>query len=462
MFFLLPLYTRYLSPADYGIVGIALTISSVLGILLPLGLQGALTQIYFAAPDVPSRRRDIGTLWTAIALFATGMTLLMDRFGQPLFSSLLREIPFSPHVRLTLWSALFGVLGLLTLNLVQLQERPGLYVVLTVASAVLTVGAILERVVHCGLGALGYLQGTAAAAGVMVVPLTVFFFANARPAMRSGVLKSALAYGLPLLPHGLASWTLGLSDRLILERYVPMSEVGLFQLGAQLASALTIAAQAVNTAWLPFLFRTHKERGLAAAPELARLVTYYAFMLVWVDLGLVLLCRHAILLLASSAYQPASRVIPWLSAGLLLNGLYLIPVSFLFLTSRTRWIPLGTIASGAVAVGLNLLLVPRWGVLAPGWSSIAGNLVLLAIIWAAARRAYPLPYEYGRIGILLASGAALFGVGACIRLESPLLEGALRAAVWLAFPPLLAVLGFFTPAERGRIRKLLGLAEGAP
>ncbi len=468
-FLLLPLYTRYLSPAEYGIVALTVTCTVVLGLLYPLGLRGAVSRTYYEAGTVEERRERVGTLWIAMILSAAAMALLLDRAGPSLAAALLPEVPFHPYLRLAVWTAFLGVLGLTPLVLLQAQERPLAFVLLTLWTALATTVATVWLVVKGG-GAAGYLQGALVGAGLAAIPYLALTMEQIRPVFRMRVLLPALAFGLPLVPHALAGWALEMSDRAILTRLIPLHDVGVYSLGYQLGAAMGLVTTAFNAAWVPFLFRTLKDEGEAAHPKLARLVTYYAVALCFVGLGWALLVEHAMALLAGPQFRDAYRITPWVVGGYIFGGLYLIPTNLLFWRRQTRVIPLITLAAGAANVGLNLWLVPRYGAIAAAWSTLAAYALLLALTWKSAERLHPFPYEYRRLGLMAGLALALFMTGQLLPFPSPALEVAGRVLLWLAFPVGLLALGMLDRAElavltrliRGRARSSAGQSGPVP
>jgi O-antigen/teichoic acid export membrane protein len=445
-FLLLPLYTRYLDPAEYGIVALTVTVTVVLGLLFPLGLRGAVSRTYYEGGTDEERRARIGTLWIAMIAAAGFMALVLDRLGPPLAAAVLPEVPFDPYLRLAVWTAFLGVLGVTPLVLLQAQERPRAYVLVTVWSALVTTGVTVWLVVRGG-GAAGYLRGALIGAALAAVPYLVLTARQIRPVFRAGVLAPALAYSLPLVPHALAGWALEMSDRAILTRLIPLHDVGVYALGYQLGAAMGLLTTAFNAAWVPLLFGILKDEGESAHPKLARLVTYYAAALCFVGLGWSLLVEHAIGLLAGPEFREAYRITPWVVGGYVCSGLYLVPTNLLFWQRRTRVIPLVTLAAGAVNIGLNLWLVPRYGAVAAAWSTLVAYAVLLLLTWRSAERHHPFPYEYGRLGLMLGLALTLFLTGQLMPFPSPAVEIAGRVLLWLAFPVILLALGTLDRAE---------------
>lgn len=447
-FALLPLYTRLLSPADFGIIAVTSTVAAVLAIVFPLSMHGAMPRFYFSGQSQIERRQNGGTIWIAMLFSAASLALLLDRFGDIFFPLIFREVPFSPYIRLAIWSAFFNTLSLLPLNLLQIQERPGLYVFITVGGALLNIGLIIGLVVFERQGVLGYLLGLLLAGAFMGIPYLVLALHNVTVIIRWNTLKAILGYSLPLVPHGLAGWVLELSDRVILERYVSLGELGLYAIGYQFGTVMTLIASAINYAWVPFLFKLDAQEGESAKPRLARLVTYYTLALLWTALGLVLLVNELLIVLTAPGYHSAYRIVPWVVGGLLMNGLYFIPVNFLFLKAKTGLVPLVTISSGIVNVGLNLWLVPAYGIMAAAWATFVAYSIMLIMVWIASQRVYPFPFEYKRLGHIALATVMLAVIGSNLRFSSITLETVAHGAVWLSLPVVLAVTGFLTSGEK--------------
>jgi O-antigen/teichoic acid export membrane protein len=432
----------------------------------PLGMHGSLARLYFDRGDQQARAEVAWTLWVAIGASALLFAVMLDAIGPLLFGRLFREVPYSPYLRLAIWTACFSSLSLLPLGLLQIQERSVWYVAATAAAALTTAACVLFFTVVRGEGASGYLKGSLVAAIVVAGGYAVLMWRAAPFRLTRTIIPAALSYSLPLVPHGLAGWALGLSDRAILERYVSLDALGVYALAAQVAGVMTLAATAINTAWVPMLFRTDAGAGAAAEPQVARLVTYYVLALTWTATALILLLKPALRLLTSPAYHAAYPLVPWIVAGCLCNGLYFIPANFLFLRSKTSRLPIVTVTAGVVSISLNLLLVPRYGIAAAAWANCAAYLVMLVIAWIVARRVQPFPYEYHRIARVLMSGGALVAAGFLLGMRPGILDAGLRVALCMAFPALLHLTGFFTGAERARVvaasRALVWHARGGP
>ncbi len=447
-FVLLPLYTRYLTPADYGVLAVTGTIMAVLSILYPLGLHGAVTRFYFTPTSIRERKANEGTIWIAMLLASLGTALLLDNFGAALFLLLFPDIPFDPFIRLSIWTSFLSIFSLLPPIFFQVEERPAPYVFLTVGGALLTIVFVVYFVVFQSQGVLGYLRGSFFAALLLVVPYIFLTLKNVRISWRWDILRFALVFSLPLVPHNLANWVLELSDRAILARYVSLEALGLYSLGYQLGTVTGLLVAAFNNAWVPFLYKTVAQQGVTANSRLARITTYYALVLCFGALGVALFAKSLIAILAAPVFHSAYIVTPWVAGAYVFTGLYMIPMGLLFWKERTKFIPVVTIVSGVCNVALNLWLIPRYGILGAAWSTFLSYGLMLILVWGISLRIYPLPYEYRRLGQIGMIAVGMATIGSFIQVDEVLLDLSLKGGIWLAFPMLLATSGFFTSDER--------------
>lgn len=431
-FLLLPLYTQYLAPSDYGVVTLAATVTSVLGIIYPLGLHGAVTRFYFTTDDAHERRRLMGTFWLAMIGVSLVLAVLLDHTAGPALARLFPDVPFSPFLRIGIWTAFFNVFSLVPLAVMQAEERPAPYVAASVVSALLGAAGTLIGVVFLRLGATGYLLGVlagSAAAAIMFVALTLRSIAF-RPAW--GGLAAGLAFALPLIPHGLASWVLDLSDRVLLGHYVATADVGRYALAVQFGAILGIVGTALNNAWVPFVYRRHAE-GETGRDSFGSLSTAFAAVVTFGGVALALLGGDAIRLVTAAGYHPAAALVPWLVGGYWFAALYYLPCAFLFVSGRTGWVSLVTLISGAVNVGANLFLMPRYGVAAAAWTTFGSYGLMAVLAWIAGQRAYPVRYAYGSLAMLGALGVAAVAAGLVLAPAGRFAAVALHLAIVAVF-----------------------------
>ena len=412
-FLLIPIYGRYLTPSEFGIVGIVLAIFSAFGTLFGLGLRGAVTRQYFDHSEAPERLQEyLGSVYSFFVLFGCVGAGALTLFGRDLFEFLLAQVSFTPFVPLAIWAAFFSAATGILLSLYRAREEAGRYVTLEVASALTLAVFVVYFVVIRRGGAVGQAYGLFWSSGVMFAAALLLLVMEARPRLNLEMVVSALGFGLPLTVHLLASWVLLAVDRILLERMVPLEEVGLYTLGYQIGLIVGVAASAANSAWTPIFYDVAR-RKQGAAHLLGRLASVNVALSFAAALVIILFGPELVGLLADPEYAGAWVVVPVIALSYALQALYFVSVTPIFFRKHTRILPLLTGGAAGINVVLNLLLIPPFGVLGAAWATFFAFGFLFVATSLASRKQFAVDYEVGTLGglgVVLVVGAAVVPV----------------------------------------------------
>jgi len=463
-FLLLPIYTLTLSPADFGVVSLMISVSSLLAIAYRLGLDGALLRLHFDLSD-RDRPRLYVSLAAVTALTAVVSSVVLGALVAPFFGALFTGIGFLPYGLLTLAITATTSLQYVPSVLYRATERPGRFLVYSSGVMLAGIVATLIFLIPLHLGAAGALLGQLTG-GLFGVGVAMVVIGRMRPlAVDRRLVREGLAFGLPLVPHGISGWILNVSDRWLLGLLLAMtalqaqSAIGVYSLGYQLGQAVSLIALSFNAAWSPFFYaRGDSEAGPAILREMTSVV---AGLLGLLAVALALGAPDLTHLLAPASWGQgrveAADVLRVVAAGSFVYSLYFMVVSAVFLTRRTALLPLLTISAGAANVVLNIVLIPRIGIMGAAWATLTGYSVLAVGTALYARRGYPLRIDLPRLAVLAVAGTALV-VAARVGLPLAPSPGAaaLHAGGVLVFAALTAVV------LRGPVRRLRVLVRQPP
>jgi O-antigen/teichoic acid export membrane protein len=259
-------------------------------------------------------------------------------------------------------------------------------------------------------------------------------------------------FGMPLVPSALLLWVTNFSDRFFLVKLADTQEVGLYSVGVRIASAMALLLTAFRTAWPAFAYSIEDDR--EAKRTYAFVLTYLVFLTTWVATGLALLSPWLVAWIAAPAFAESSRVVGPLAFAVVIFAGYVVMVIGVGRARRTQFNWVVTGAAAIVNVALNLILIPRYGMMGAAAATIAAYATMFAGMAWWSQRIYPVPYQWRRVATAVAAGLALVAVG-------KLADGGLPVAVALslAYPLLLFFTGFYLPAERKAIGARLRLAR---
>ncbi len=457
---LFPLYTRYLTPVDYGIIGITATVLAVVKPLIGFGITPAVSRLYFEADSEEQRRRLYGTAFAFIVVCPGALALGLHLAGHAGALDLFPSAPYVPYLQYAIAVAYLAIFMDLPIFVYQAQQRPGRVLLLTGLNAALTAGFTVLLVVGLGEGALGALRAWLIAAGIMAVIAVVLMVRMSSFRLSRRWLFAGLAFGIPFVPHLIGNWVLQLSDRMILDQYVTSAQLGIYTLGATVGGAALFLAHSMGRAFAPQLTLSLKhEREHREVPEVG---TYWVLALSWGTVAIALFATEAVTLLAPSDFHEAVEVIPWIVAGYFAFGLYQVASQGTWFAMKTRWIPIVTLTAAAFNIGLNLLLIPRYGIIGAAVASLAAYSLLAVLMGWVSSRLYRIPWELGRWSILVLAWIATFATGSLVEPNQAVLDLVVKGvAVTVIFFGIVTISGFWTPREIAFIRDRVSRIRGA-
>jgi O-antigen/teichoic acid export membrane protein len=449
---LLPVYTRYLTPSDYGIVETLIALTTVLVITLRLGITNAFFRFYFDRPDPAHRRLVLRTSFWFTMMMATLGLVVGVAFSREI-SSVLFGSSDEAEVVAAAFVGLWAQMNYEQLtSLFRVEERSVAYVTASLANIALTIAATLVLVVALDAGPLGVVVGNFTGTLLVYAALVGYRREQLGLQLDRGLLREMNRFGMPLVPSALLLWVTNFSDRFFLVKLADTQEVGLYSVGVRIASAMALLLTAFRTAWPAFAYSIEDDR--EAKRTYAFVLTYLVFVTTWVATGLALLSPWLVDWIAAPAFASSSRVVGPLAFAVVIFAGYVVMVIGVGRARRTQFNWVVTGAAAIVNVVLNLLLIPRYGMMGAAAATIAAYATMFAGMTWWAQRIYPIPYQWRRVVTAVGGGLALVAVG-------KLAGGGLPVAVALslAYPLLLFFAGFYLPAERKAIGARLRLAR---
>ena len=386
----MPLVTRLLAPAEYGVFDLVVTAGVLANLVLPLETPQALARFWNEREAGAAQRRLAGTAWT-FGVLGYGGFVALAWAAAPWLAPRVFGAGF-----VEAWQAgavFIGANGVMLLLQSQFrwERRPKAYALASIAYGAITLGLL----------ALLAWRGNADAADVLWAhaAASLFVAAGARLALRGtlawgldgGELRAMLRYSLPLVPAGVAVFAATYLHRWTLGALGTLDDVGLLGVAARIGGAVTLVLIGVQTAITPLVYAHHREPGTLAA--LARLAEGFWCLALLACGAMALFARDLLALLAGPAYAAAAPLVAWLAVAALLGQMYVfapgIPIA-----QRTGW-QLGiTLAAALAGVLLSVLLVPLAGARGAAVASVVSALLFLGAWVAAGQRLYRLPLRW--------------------------------------------------------------------
>ena len=387
-FLVLPAATRILGPEEFGIATAALVIAGVLSNIFTLGISFAIVRLYFDEPE-DAERTQWATLLRAQLLLGAALAGIAWLLG-PSWSHIYVGVPWGGALQAAVVLALAQASQATSLGVLRAARRVYAFAAVVVVQVVL--GAALAIALADSDGAAGLVIGLAIGAGVSALLGAVLTYR--RPAWSWPALRAGLILSIPFLGHMLASWVLSLSDRVLIERYLGLGQLGAYQVAYALALVPILITDAVQTAWLPHYYAL---RGPTKRSLPARLALRVTVAVAAVAAIVVLLAPSVSRLLAPSTFHFPTLVVPLVVSATFVRASYLLAFAVLSDAKQSHAIAAASSLGAVLNVVLNLWLIQEWGLTGAAATTLVAYGVMSLVALLRAERVVGESLHIGRL-----------------------------------------------------------------
>lgn len=404
--FLTPIYTGIFAPSDYGVVSLVTTIFALLSILLILSLDNSMGRWYYDSEDEQDQKITLNTfLWSCFS-FAVLLSLIVIVFRDFIANQIIQEPATAPLLILMAVNLPLTIFSVFTINLLRMQRKPVMTTVFTLASSFLTIGLNVLFVIILKLSIPGVFYAQIGAS-VFTTAWTIVLFGKIISPFyfdRDRWIKMFL-FSYPLIPGTLAYWVINLSGAYFIQLIDNTHEVGLYQIGINLASAVAFFTSAFQMAWAPFAFSIHKQP--EAKQVYAQALLAFLAISCLMSLGVMLFAPEILMVLTRPAYYDAAFVSGLLAFNHIFIGLSSIAAIGPGIAKSNKAFGISMLVSAGLLVVFNLILVPRFGKEGAAISILLSQLIVPIVLFIHGHKIYPIPYKFGKAFFILATSFTL-------------------------------------------------------
>ena len=417
-FCLVPFYTYYLLPGDYGVIATTFAVIALLNVIFLFGMD----QSYLRFASEHEQKTDVFQhCFYGVLLNGVVLSVLLWLFAKPFAALIGIGTQYGYIIHLAVWVLLLDVLNMIPFTKLRLERRPWYFAGVRTASIVVNVlgNIFFIAVLHKGIASILWANIFASLTSLLLLSPVVWQELLAKkPQFQKELARGMLKFAWPFVPSGLASLFISVIDKPILVHLVGLAQVGIYQANFKIGVFMMLLVSMFDQAWRPFFLAHAKEP--EAKQTFARVLTYFTALGTWFLLGLAFLMPPIIqsnlfgnFHLISPNYWSGLNVIPCVLSGYFFYGLY---VNFMIgpvMTKKTRVLLWITLLGAAVSITTNLSLVPHLGILGAGWAVALSYGSMALALFLFTQKHYTLPYEYKKLGCI-AAACILAALAVCL------------------------------------------------
>jgi O-antigen/teichoic acid export membrane protein len=402
-FIMLPIYTRCLTPSDYGVIELLTMILDLVGILVSVRIGQSIYRYYYKYDQDGDRREVLFTAYvSSMASSILGMLCVL-LFANQLAAAFFGDVKLVGLLRLFSLSMVFHGLIETPMVMIRAQQRPWFYLTVSITKLVMMLGLNIYFVVYLRLHVEGVIYSGLISGGIMSLAMGGYLLKNTGLSFSMAKAKEMMLFSLPFMAVGALSFYLNFGDRYFLRLFGGgLAAVGIYSLGYKFGFLLTfIPGEPFSNVWDSEKFRIYRE---SSDPQAVyqRVFLVYSAVMAMVVLGLSLFGRNAIMVMANREYWPAADLIPFVCLAYMFNCMSGFANLGILVKERTIEITYGTMIAAVVITAGYFLLIPRYGAMGAAWATLLA--FASRTIWIAIRskKYYDMKLDWGRVIALLA------------------------------------------------------------
>ncbi len=392
-FLLLPILTRYLNPTQYGEVAMFQTLLGALGAFVGTNFAGASIRKYYDKDITDKELSEFMGSCIQLVLVFSSIVFLMLFIFQAYFSKWLGLD--AKYVLFAVFVAFSTVIIRFRLLHWQARKKAVKYGVFQISQSLVNSTISLVLVVLFLQGAEGRIEAQIITSFVfLIIALFLLFRSDLLKIFvwRKDYLKEALRYAVPLIPHVGGLFLLSSVDRVVINNQIGLAAAGIYMVAIQLTSVMNIVFDAVNKAYVPWLFEKLKEDDLSQKEKIVK-ITYIWYFVILLGVSLAFLIGpFLVTTIAGENYSQAGELIGWLALGQGFNGMCLMVTNYILFSKRTSLLSSATISSGILNVLLLILFTNLYGLEGAAKAFALSMIIRFLLTWFLASKTHPMPW----------------------------------------------------------------------
>jgi O-antigen/teichoic acid export membrane protein len=393
-----PIYANLFDVNEFGILSLAITLSSLLAVVANCGLNNAVQRHYMDPHVTKEKQQKIVSTGLfcqlAFSLMIIGISLSFAYYYKEVIYK--REELSWGLIALAVMTILPTQIFQFSLDLIRLYFRPWTYTWLngSVNGLVIVLTPIFCLLFHWGIA--GFLAGSLIAY-LLVAPIALHFIRQDLAwSFDFAIGKQVIRYGYPFIFAGVAYWIFGSMDRWMLAEMANLNEVGIYSTAFKIGTAIILLNTAFARAWSPYALKIFREQGQYRNIYSQALTTWMFFLLV-VATGISLFSQELLMFLTPPDYWSAISVVPFVCMGLLFSGTTQITVIGISLEKKTLHLSIATWGTALVNFAFNFLLIPKYGAKGAAIATLISYFFLTVYYLICSQKLHPIPLEYGKL-----------------------------------------------------------------
>jgi O-antigen/teichoic acid export membrane protein len=400
-FVMLPVYTRYLTPADYGTIELLTTTMDIIIMIAGIGLTATIFK-YYSHYESQGEKNEVISTAIIMMLILCSLTATLGIILSPQLSKLVFHHQENSFYFQLIFIIYFFQEGMITISLLFIRalQNSKLFVSINLAKLLVQVFLNIYLLVVLKMGIVGILYSTLVADFLVALYLSVYAFK--RVGFRYSLSKSRemVRFGFPFIFVSLSSFTLTFSDRYFLNVFSDLESVGVYALAYKFGFLMGyLSVTPFMQIWDPQRFEIAKQEN--ALLIFKKVFLYFNIVVISLSLVICLFVKDVLTVMSDPAYLEAYRIAPIVILAYIIQGWTFYCNLGIYIKGQSQRMATASLLSAVGVIALNFLLIPTYGVYGAAWATVGAFFIRFILIHTTSQKLYPVNYGWNKQLLLL-------------------------------------------------------------
>ncbi|MBR1493949.1 MAG: polysaccharide biosynthesis protein [Acidaminococcaceae bacterium] len=389
-FFLLPLYTAYLTTEDYGIISLAASFIETAAFVVAFSLFSAVMRFYVDLKEDSKRlKRFYGTVSLFVFLSSIFFGVILTVFYSYLSRFIFAGVPYYPVIFVSLVALVFHCQQVIFDTILRSQQQAKKSSLISIAFFIFN--AVLTIVFICifKLGAVGVIAASGIAYFVCTACLVIYMLRTRQISycLDIALLKDALRYSLPIMPHNLSTHIALLASQILVGDVISLGSLGIYSVASKFGNLADTIQVYIDRAYGPWFYEVMHGGGEDLKNNLRKTVQLLISCIGLAFLVLALFSHDCIVLFLNKNYVEAWKYVPCIILVFAIKTMYYFYVEILFYYKKaSKYLFTATVTGSTLNIILSFFLIPIWGIVGAVLANAISMLVRVIIVVVISKR----------------------------------------------------------------------------
>lgn len=391
-FILLPLYTNYLTPADYGVLQLVDLTTGMLGIVVGIGVSLAFSRFYYEYTNVREKNEVVSSTYISISVLSGASLLGLSYFSEFFATHVLDNSEYKTIFQYSFLALFLGLVLDVGQIYLRLLHKSTIYLGVSILSLVIGISLNIYFIVYAELGVLGIMYSSVITKLIIGIPITAVIIKRVGFRFKLALVSEMLRYSMPLIPSTLATQIVNYSDRYFIKYFISISDAGIYALSNKIGTAIhMLITSPFLMTFLPRRFEIAEDDDVKDTFSL--IYNYYTILITYAALTVSIFSYEIMYFMTAESFQEAALYVPFIALSMVIFGMkYHFEFGILY-KKKTKYYLYVNIITMVVHLALNFIFIKMYGL----WGAISASLIAVTLntilIYLVSQKLYKIEFK---------------------------------------------------------------------